>query len=154
MRIFLARFDLLFAAFLACSAAHLLSGCGEGGVLGQHLSAGATVCPGNTAEIAVSDGYLEVLCGCAETAGLVVGAGKGPLTCTVAAGTEIFFNYTAITVSHQIVASGTPAIPPSPVSNPKDTLQNVVHAFKVTTPGTYPFWDAYNNALTGQLVVR
>src|SRR5581483_1821939 len=76
-------------------------------------------CPAGAAMIAVTDGYLETLCGCAEAAPAYFAPGSR-LTCTVTAGTTVFFNYFDTHTMHKIVPVGTPAIPPSALSNPND----------------------------------
>jgi hypothetical protein len=105
----------------------------------------------STAQVEVGDGYLRVLCGCTEPAGTLATAGSS-LTCTAPAGTTFFILFLTNHTRHQIVSTGAPAFPPSPVST-GDQGSITAHAFSLATPGTYAFRDSFNAALTGQLVV-
>lgn len=110
-------------------------------------------CTGETAAIGVGDAYLEILCGCQEQAGQYTVA-PDTLTCTVPAGTAIVFHYLRPRLSHQIGPVGTPAIPVSPLYNPKAERPIYSHSFVLSTPGTYQFQDFLNSAMAGEIVVQ
>jgi hypothetical protein len=109
-------------------------------------------CPTGSAIIMVSDGFLETICGCAEASPTYAPQGQA-LTCTVPTGTAVFFEYIGTGMPHQILSTGTPSFPPSPLSDPSDPSSMVrVHTVKLTLPGTYTFHDAINPTLSGQLI--
>src|SRR4051794_21181410 len=117
------RRALLIAVSLL--TATLFSGCDSE----SDLPATSKSCPANAAMITVSDGYLETICGCAEAAPAYYAPGSR-LLCTVTAGTTVIFNYLVTHSQHQILATGTPSFPPSPVSNPTDQTVIRVHAVR------------------------
>jgi plastocyanin len=115
----------------------------------QAAASGATA----SAAILVTDGTLQILCGCAEAGGTTVGAGAGTLTCTVNAGTTVDFFVLKSRVPHMIQSTGSPAFVSSP---PMNVPTNSLRAYGVTfsTAGTYTYNDAYNSSLSGQIVVN
>jgi hypothetical protein len=111
-----------------------------------------TNCPAGAAMISLTDGYLETLCGCAEASPSYFGPGSR-LTCTVTAGTIVFFNYTGTNAVHQIVSVGTPSFGASAISDPNDGVSMIrVYAAQFSSPGTYAFEDAFNNGLAGDII--
>lgn len=134
--------------FLAIAVLTFAS-CGPGTV---DQPAANTSCPAGAAIISLTDGFLETLCGCAEASPSYFGPGSR-LTCTVTAGTIVFFNYTATTAVHQIVSTGSPSFPSSAISNPANGVSMIrVHAAKFSNPGTYAFEDSFNLALAGDII--
>jgi hypothetical protein len=129
-----------------------LWGCAQELVPGG-ISSAATACTSGTAQIAISDGYQMVLCGCQETAGQVLAQGTGSLTCTVPNGTYLFIHYQATRLAHQIIPTGSLVFPASTESDPSSLSQVRVHAFQLNGAGTYTYSDAFNPGLTGQFVV-
>lgn len=125
----------------------LLSGCGSGGT---STTAPQSGCPTGTALIEVGDGFARIHCGCQEAA-FTTSSASNPLTCTVASGTTVFFDYSAATLQHQIVASGTPDFAPSARWEPESSFK--AHPVQFTTSGTYGFKDLFHPATTGQIVV-
>jgi plastocyanin len=113
-----------------------------------------TSCRPGQAQILVGDGSLKNLCGCTETAGEMVGVGAGPLNCSVAAGTIVFFLYHATVLQHQIVSTGTPAFISSAISDPKSLLTIHAHPAQFSAAGTYTYQDAFNLGLTGRIIVQ
>src|SRR4051794_33373640 len=93
-----------------------LTGCGTGA---DGLPPAVAACPAGAAMLAVRDGSLQRLCGCTEGEALI--APPAALSCTVSAGTVVFFQYTSTTLTHQIVPSSplTAFFVPSPLSDPK-----------------------------------
>jgi plastocyanin len=125
-------------------------GCGQSKT---DLSQEQTACPSGAAEIQVQDGFLRRLCGCAES-GTDPVVSPSKLTCTVPAGTTVFFFFSGDQQSHQIVASNAPSIASSPLYDPAALVLVTTHAVKLDTPGTYAFVDALNSALSGQIIVQ
>ena len=115
----------------------------------------ATACQAGAAQIAVADGYLQNVCGCNEPAGTLSGPSMS-LTCTVRPNTIVLFRYQATRLKHQIIPTGTTDLSifgASPVSDPLSSAPVLVHAIQLTASGTYTFQDAFNSALSGQIVV-
>jgi hypothetical protein len=67
-------------------------------------------CTASSAEIAVYDGGMQRMCGCAEGMSGVITSGQ-TLVCTVPAGTRVFFRYPGIALSHQVAISGQTTFP-------------------------------------------
>jgi hypothetical protein len=113
-----------------------------------------TVCQTGQAQIQISDGYFEDLCGCAEAAGTKV-TSPGTLTCTVPVNTVVFFYVVATITHHQIISTtgGSLTFPSSPVS---DTDTGTIQPYGVpfNSAGTADFEDAYDTALQGQIIVQ
>lgn len=109
-------------------------------------------CPAGSAQILVLDGALQRLCGCAETDTSII-APPSTLSCTVSAGTVVFFQYLNTEAPHQIVSTGTPDFVDSPVSDPNNKPTIRVHAVRLDTPGTYEFTDALAVGVSGQVIV-
>src|SRR5262245_45257887 len=107
------------AARISIASLLLLSAtsCGSGSREPLSTPALETACTPGQAQIAVGDGFQKNLCGCSEAGGTQAFAGTS-LTCTVPAGTTVFFHYMATLLAHQIIPVGTPAMPASPVSDP------------------------------------
>lgn len=120
----------------------------------QGLALDATRCGAGQAQIAVRDGAIQSLCGCAESTGQLVGSNTGSLTCTVPAGTVVFFHYVAPLLPHQIVSTGTPSFPSSALSGSGAIVPVPTHAVRFESSGTYAFQDAFDNGLRGQITVQ
>ena len=119
----------------------------------QNPSASASGCGANTALVGVRDGFLEVLCGCTETAGTVVTNGQ-TLSCTVSQNTWVVFDYSTTRLTHQIISTSTPSFVDSPVRQAGENESSLSHAVKFETTGTYTFQDRYFSGLKGQIVVQ
>ena len=142
---------LLLTAFVALA---LAPACGREVTLYPGGSA-AQVTPGCTtgaALILVGDGFLQNLCGCAEPDGTRV-LTPSVFTCTVQAGTLVVFDYVTAGTSHQILSTGTPSFPDSPVADPAAREDFSRHAIQPGTPGSYGFTDAFDTRVSGTLVV-
>ena len=111
-------------------------------------------CAATSAELAVGDGYQEVICGCQETGGTQLASGGTPLTCTVPAGTTIFLFYLNTQTKHQVVATVDSPFPSSDLNDPFAKTPMRSYGFKLDTPGTYGYVDAYNTGIAGQIVVQ
>jgi hypothetical protein len=109
-------------------------------------------CDPNTALIAVYDGLLENLCGCAEPAGTIVASGTA-LTCTVPVGTRVTFQYVATLTPHQILSTSTPTFVSSLAHDPLQGIYYPSHGIALTTAGTYLFADGFDAGLRGSIVV-
>jgi hypothetical protein len=112
-----------------------------------------TTCDTRIAQIAVWDGFLQVLCGCGGTNGRIIDA-KSPLTCTYALGTTLYVHFHGPGLFHQLVPVGTPAIPATSIYDPNKPLENRVFPVYVQAAGTYSFRDQFMGAeLFGTLTV-
>jgi hypothetical protein len=109
-----------------------------------------TSCSSQEAEIRVSDGYFENLCGCAEAAGTIVDSGT--FTCTVKTGTTVFFLYLDTHLEHQIISTGGVPFTSGTLNLPGSTSNNNV-GVEFNTAGTANFADAFNNLIQGQIVI-
>jgi hypothetical protein len=135
---------------LAALSASVFSSCGTTEATG--IPDPSRGCPAGAAMISVADGYLETLCGCAEPAPAYFSS-SNHLLCTVTAGTTVLFNYIDVRSKHQILPVGTPAFPPSPLSNPMDQANMIrVHVIKLDAAGTYSFHDGFDGSLLGEIV--
>jgi hypothetical protein len=114
------------------------------------ISASSTSCTAGEAEIQVSDGYFEDLCGCAEPAGTIVTSGT--FTCTVKTGTTVFFLYINTHLEHQIISTGGVPFPSGTLNMPGSTSNNNV-ANEFNTAGTADFADAFNNQILGEIII-
>lgn len=112
----------------------------------------AAACAAGNAQIFVGEGYLRLACGCAEGSNLLVIQGTAA-TCTVALGTRVLFHFNEARNRHQIVGVGSPSLGASDVVNPPDELVFAAFAPNLPAAGTYQFRDAFNAAITGQLIV-
>jgi hypothetical protein len=109
-----------------------------------------TDCTANEAQIRISDGYFQNLCGCVEAAGTIVRSGN--FTCTVKVGTTVFFLYIDTHLDHEIISTGGLPIASTGVNQPgSSSNQNVTALFQ--TAGTADFADAFNNNIAGQIIV-
>ncbi len=111
-----------------------------------------TACSGSMAQLEMGDGYLRNLCGCAEAAGTTASGGSA-LTCTIPAGTTVFFQFGAARTRHQILATGAPELPSGPEIDPVNPLSPKAHAATLTSAGTYTFRDAFDESVVGSIVV-
>jgi hypothetical protein len=104
------------------------------------------------AQIAFYDIGFQSLCGCNEGPATAAGA---TVTCTVPAGTTVFFHYTAAKVPHQLVSTpgGGSSFVSGPVYDPISPIAVRTFAARFDTSGTYTFQDAYDSFFTGQIVV-
>ncbi|HLD99457.1 MAG TPA: hypothetical protein VJB59_04320 [Bdellovibrionota bacterium] len=140
-----------FGKFVRLAAfAAILAGCGQDRPEATTIS--GSTCTPETAQIAVTDGFLQRLCGCQEAAGTVATANE-ILTCSVPRGTTVYFHYYSTLLMHQIVSNGTPGFQSSPLSDPKLPLIISFHPVRLDIVGTYGFEDAFNSAIAGQIVV-
>ncbi len=111
------------------------------------LPAAQTGCAPKQAQILVQTGTLVRICGCGESGATPI-APPASLRCTVSTGTRVLFLMPETLVQHQIVSDSTvPAFDPSP-------LGAVSHPAQFNAAGTYPFSDALNRALNGQIIVN
>jgi len=103
--------------------------------------------------ILIQDGFLQNVCGCEE--GEVAFSSSEILTCTVSASTTVIFNYSNSQLSHQVISSGTPNFVSSPIHDPYlQSNNNLTYAVTLSETGTYQFFDAFNETLTGQIIVE
>jgi len=134
-------------------ASGLLSGCGDS-MLSSRFTVAQTNCNPGVAQLGVADGSLVSYCGCAEGTNLRDEA-PANLTCTVAAGTTVFFSYVESILRHQIISTGSPTFVSSPPNRVRNQNNGVlVHAVTFETAGTYTFTDSIFPGLDGQIVVN
>jgi plastocyanin len=108
-----------------------------------------TSCSAEEAQIRISDGYFQNLCGCAEPSAVTT---SGTFTCTVKVGTTVFFLYLDTHLSHQIISTGGEAFASGGLYQPgSNTNTNVAPEFN--TAGTADFEDAFDTNIQGQIVV-
>jgi hypothetical protein len=131
----------------------ILTACGDARLVNESLSPSQNRCPPGGAVIGVGDGSLSRRCGCNEAAQQFT-APSSALTCTVAAGTTVFFDFGGTLNDHQIVSQGSPSIGASPLIRCGDDKAPRMHVVKLTAPGTYTFRDAFIPTLSGQIVVQ
>jgi hypothetical protein len=108
---------------------------------------GTNTCTTGTAEIQVDDGQMIRLCGCVEASNQTFANGS-TLTCTVAAGTHVFFSFVNITTNREFTVQG---IQPCPLFSPSTTTATCAVLMNFT--GNFPFSDLYSNA-RGTLIVQ
>lgn len=126
-----------------------LLGCGDNLSTAQD----ATSCSSGTAQIAVGDGYLEVLCGCTEANGTIV-VPPSVLTCHVSApSTAIVFAFVGTTLQHQIVSTSGPGFASSSLYDPQAAQPISSYSATLSTSGTYGFQDQVNAQMTGEIIV-
>ena len=138
------------SALTAATCAAVLSATGCDTNTPPTLTEQQSRCGAGIAEVEVNDGFLRALCGCAESSTTPV-IPPATLTCTVAAGTTVFFMYQGTQLQHQIVSTGTPTFEPSALNDPTDLAPIVVHAVKFDTAGTYEFVDSMNHSVSGRI---
>lgn len=141
--------DQKLFAFIACL---FFLGCG---ITTEQISASQTDCQAGVAQVAITDGFLQILCGCQEASGTSP-TPPATLTCTVPVDTTVVFQYLNTSLTHEVIPAGALTFPASPVSNPAAGLQNGFvrsHFVRFSTTGTYDFEDAYNSSLSGHIVV-
>jgi len=111
-------------------------------------------CGTGTALVGVHDGFLSVLCGCAEASG-TTSTVAGGLTCTVASGTAVTFQYVGTKLRHQILSTttGGQTFTSSELSDPIQIPGVRAHGVLLTTTGTYTFQDAFYSNMSGQIIV-
>ena len=107
----------------------------------------ATTCRSGTAEIAVYDGGMQRMCGCAEGGSGVFTSGQG-LVCTVSAGTTVFFRYPGIALDHQISIIG--QISFQPRAGGSGVTQSDAWIFN--SSGTFTFSDSFTS-IGGTIIV-
>ena len=112
--------------------------------------AGATACSTGVAHIQVLDGSMIRTCGCSEASGTTFTTGQS-LTCTVSAGTNVYFDFTGISVTHQIAITGGSA---TPVMAPLANLPVQTVPLTLGTAGTFPFYDVFFPTIGGSLIVQ
>ena len=105
-------------------------------------------CAASSAEIAVYDGGMQRMCGCAEGGSGVVTSGQ-TLVCTVPAGTSVFFRYPGIAQSHQVVISGQTTFPVR--SSGSGVTQS--DAWTFNSSGTFTFSDSFTS-IGGTIIVQ
>jgi hypothetical protein len=129
-----------------------VSGCGKDESSEVLLS--QTECSGKTAQIQVMDGFLKRLCGCTETSNTLIDSPNGQtLNCTVSTGTIVHFHFNSTRVQHQIVPSGSQAIPISPLTQSEGLLVTPSFAVPFDAAGSYPFQDRFNSKMSGTITV-
>lgn len=119
---------------------------------GPVIDRGGTGCHAGLAQIGVGDGFFEALCGCTggPADGTILTA-PANLVCHVPAGTEVMFQFIDVHTTHQIINSGGLNFPSGAVIQPGAGIYTSAAQFNDV--GTYLFEDAYDNALTGQIIV-
>ena len=115
------------------------------------LSASENSCQANTALIRIEDTALSRRCGCSEAA-QQFNAPSSALTCTVKAGTTVFFDAQATLLDHQVLSTGNPSFASGPLFRGKKDPRS--YAVTLSTPGTYSFEDPFQPGLSGQIVVQ
>jgi hypothetical protein len=110
-----------------------------------------TACTAGEAEIRISDGFFENICGCSEAVGVVVESGT--FTCTVETGTVVFFLYIDTHLSHQIISTGGEPFASGTVNVPGNNSSNNNVAAEFNTAGTADFQDAFNSNIQGQIII-
>jgi hypothetical protein len=110
-----------------------------------------TDCTAGEAQIQVSDGYFQILCGCVEPEGTITET-PGTLNCTVKSGTVVFFLYLNTHLEHQIVSTGGVPFASGAPNNPGNS-NNTNLAAQFTTVGTADFDDAFDTQLQGQIII-
>jgi hypothetical protein len=138
-------------AFLAVLA--LSASCAQTPEFAAVPTADAT-CVAGSAQLQISDGYQQILCGCKEAGGQPIGSGQGSATCTVPVGTQVFFYYLATHLKHQIMPADGVSFPASSLSDPSAKPETVVHAFQLTAAGTFPYIDAFDAGISGQIIAQ
>lgn len=128
-------------------------GCAQSENTAVSLAGADKPCEPMTAQFLIIDGIQETICGCQEPAEVIT-SGSGTVTCTVAAGTAIFFHYMGVSLMHQIVPTDGVSFPSSMLSDPSDERPVPVHAFLLDAAGTYEYLDAYDPGLTGRIIVQ
>ena len=118
-------------------------------------TAPSSTCSTGSAAIAITDGQLAILCGCDEPGGQWAANGAD-LTCTVPAGSTVFFHYLNSNLRHQIVSAPGSAetFPASSVYDPSRPPAVRAHSVRLDTLGTYEFTDEFDSSLNAQLVAR
>ncbi len=110
-----------------------------------------TSCKTGQAVISVLDGFFQNHCGCQESSNQLVTS----LTCTISAGTTVFFNFSSASLLHQIVAVGTPAINAVPIYDP--SIRPPLNTFGIVVSGTagdnLRFRDQFDPRLEGLFVL-
>jgi hypothetical protein len=66
----------------------------------------------------------------------------------------MFFHYLGTELKHRIVPTDGTSFPASPISDPSTITPVPTHGFKLDTPGTYGYLDAYDDGINGQIVVQ
>lgn len=137
------------AILFLITAAFAFTGCEE---FKSPVRSGDSNCHTGLAQIGIGDGFIEYLCGCTgQPVGGTILYSPATVTCHVPAGTTVMFQYIGIHTKHQIINSSGLQFPSgAPVDG---TNVYVTPAPTLTTPGTYGFSDAFNNGITGQLIV-
>ena len=107
----------------------------------------STTCAASSAEIAVYDGGMQRMCGCAEGASGVFTSGQG-LVCTVPAGTSVFFRYPGIAQSHQVVIATQTTFPVRSAGS--GVTQS--DAWTFNSSGSFTFSDSFTS-IGGTIIV-
>ena len=139
---------------LMISLSLLSAGCSQQIGCIRGLNPSDTVCPANDAEVAIGDGFVENLCGCLSPGeNGTQQVAPNPITCHIAAGGFVFFQFINTKQIHQIIpAPGSIFFPAGTVSDPSKTP--LVETAPIPFPaGTYQFQAAYS-ALTGTIVAQ
>lgn len=109
-------------------------------------------CSPNQAELIVYDNFIQSLCGCQE--GAVIQTPPEGITCTVAAGTSVWFWFLDVTQLHQIQSTAQPTFQTSSVVDPSNSNTVRTHVVKLTATGNYEFQDNYNRTINGTIIVQ
>ncbi len=107
----------------------------------------SATCSATSAEIAVYDGGMQRMCGCAEGMSGVVTSGQ-TLVCTVSAGTSVFFRYPGIAQSHQVVITGQTTFPVRSAGS--GVTQS--DAWTFNSSGSFTFSDSFTS-IGGTIIV-
>lgn len=133
--------------------APVYAGCGNASSEPTFAGEKSSGCDSKTALIGVFESHLEILCGCTEPANTKALAPSGSLTCTIANGKTVVFEFFSQALPHQIelVIAGSPTT--SPVHDPANG--NIFPSFGVlfSQNGTHTFRDLFSS-LTGSIVVQ
>jgi len=146
------RSSRIFTPLLLAAALLLgISSCEEQpSVIGPSGASGN--CAPGQAQLAVYDTFIQNLCGCQEPREEVFPPNS--LTCTVSAGTAVWFWYLNTDLRHQIQSTAQPTFPTSPLYDPSASNPVPTHVVTLSTPGNYEFEDAYNHTINGTIVVQ
>jgi hypothetical protein len=141
-----------FARLLGIFSLPLFTACGN--ITVPASGSAGTGCGTGTAQIAVYDNLATILCGCTETAGTPNATAS--LTCTVAAGTVVYFQMINVRVRHQVrsTTTGGSTFTSSAICDPGFGSKTCTHAFTASTASsTWTFNDPFYPTLIGGQIV-